>query len=83
MLGRSRSIEFAIAIIGHTDGLGDDDYNLALSQRRAEAVKSYLVSTYNVDPSRLVTVGRGESELLDAANPESPINRRVEFHRTE
>ena len=70
-------------IVGHTDSIGDENYNLALSQRRAEAVKEYLVSTYSVDPLRLITIGRGESELLDPGNPDNPINRRVEFRRTE
>lgn len=49
-----------IAIIeGHTDGTGTDDDNQVLSQRRADAVKSYLVDC-GVDPKRLLAFGRGE-----------------------
>ena len=50
-----------VTITGHTDHLGTDAYNLALSKRRAGAVKDYLVGR-GVEPRRLETVGKGESE---------------------
>jgi outer membrane protein OmpA-like peptidoglycan-associated protein len=62
---------------GHTDAKGSDDYNLVLSYNRAESVKQYLVSQFNVVQGRLVTSGKGEYLLLDANNPSSGINRRV------
>jgi outer membrane protein OmpA-like peptidoglycan-associated protein len=62
---------------GHTDAVGESEYNLALSQRRAESVKYYLVDNYGVRPDRLTTVGRGESALLDPHDPSSGVNRRV------
>lgn len=65
-------------IAGHTDGVGTDEKNLALSTRRAEAVKSYIVSKYGIDQSRLKTVGYGKTQLLDPANPTSGVNRRVQ-----
>jgi outer membrane protein OmpA-like peptidoglycan-associated protein len=64
---------------GHTDSKGSDAYNLALSQRRAKAAKDYLVARHNIDSARLQTVGKGESEPLDPANPERDINRRVQI----
>lgn len=70
-LGGSR-----IQIEGHTDAVGNEGYNLSLSQRRAQAVRDYL-ATKNVDPSRLTIVGKGENELLDPTDPDAPINRRV------
>ncbi|WP_128564969.1 OmpA family protein [Methylobacterium crusticola] len=64
-------------IVGHTDGKGKDLTNQALSERRAEAVKQYIVHNYGVPGGNLVAVGYGRSRLKDAANPLSPANRRV------
>jgi outer membrane protein OmpA-like peptidoglycan-associated protein len=83
VLAGNRAIEFAIYVVGHTDAQGTDEYNLTLSQRRADAVKDYLVRVHGVDPERLITVGKGETELLDPADPASAANRRVEFRRIQ
>jgi outer membrane protein OmpA-like peptidoglycan-associated protein len=69
---------FRFMLAGHTDARGSDDYNLALSERRAIAVQRYLM-TNQIDPSRLNVVGFGKKRLLDAGNPESSRNRRVEI----
>ncbi len=65
---------------GHTDTVGTDQLNKDLSERRAEAVVSYLVSNYHLDPSRLQAVGMGKEDLLvptpDQTN--EPRNRRVQ-----
>ena len=50
-----------IIIVGHTDAIGTDAYNLKLSLRRAAAVKGYLVSQ-NIDPARIYAEGKGESQ---------------------
>jgi outer membrane protein OmpA-like peptidoglycan-associated protein len=68
-----------LVVSGHTDVSGAYDRNLLLSQRRAEAVKAYLVSAHDVAPARLKAVGRGPNELLDEAHPQSPVNRRVQL----
>jgi len=67
-----------IRIEGHTDSQGDENYNLQLSQRRAEAVKNALI-TRNVDPARLQTVGMGESMPIASNDNEGgrQMNRRV------
>jgi outer membrane protein OmpA-like peptidoglycan-associated protein len=65
-------------INGHTDAKGSDDYNLDLSQRRADAVVAYLVSQ-SVDASHLKAIGFGESALKDPGDGESAANRRVEI----
>jgi outer membrane protein OmpA-like peptidoglycan-associated protein len=66
-------------IEGYTDSMGSDEMNLSLSQRRADAVKSYLVGQ-GVSATRLTTVGRGENSPV--ADNETPAgrqqNRRVE-----
>lgn len=70
-----------VKINGHTDSDGDDAANLALSQRRAAAVKSALNKTYDIDASRMETDGMGEKQpIADNNTPEGKAsNRRVEF----
>lgn len=69
-----------IAVIGHTDNVGDAAYNLDLSRRRAQAVAAELVSG-GVSPSRLRTLGYGENEpIATNLTPEGrQQNRRVEI----
>lgn len=68
-----------IQIEGHADAVGSDAYNRALSEERARAVKQYLVTVHKVGSDRLRSVGKGESEPFDPSNPDSAVNRRVEF----
>lgn len=68
-----------LQVSGHTDAAGKSDYNLALSRRRAEAVRAYLVARHGVDGDRVVASGKGANELLDPADPLSASNRRVQF----
>jgi OOP family OmpA-OmpF porin len=72
---------YHIRIEGHTDSIGPAEYNLGLSQRRAESVKQYLASNFNITTDRLVTVGRGKAEPLSDNNTPAgrQKNRRVEF----
>jgi outer membrane protein OmpA-like peptidoglycan-associated protein len=64
---------------GHTDAKGDEDYNLELSQRRANAVVQYLVAQHDVEPQRLKAIGFGEIALKDVNDGEAASNRRVEI----
>lgn len=68
-----------VEIIGHTDDVGDDAYNLQLSEQRAEAVRDYLVAN-GADASKIVTVGMGESMPIASNQTEEgrAENRRVE-----
>lgn len=68
-------------ITGHTDRVGDTDYNLRLSQERAVVVRNYLVTTHQVAPMRLKSAGMGFSQLADPQNPTAAVNRRVEVRR--
>ena len=68
-----------LLIVGHTDATGTDSYNQALSERRANAAKNYLISQ-GVTANRINVSGRGESEPI-ANNEEADgrsQNRRVE-----
>ncbi len=71
---------FVIEIGEHTSARGADDYNLKLSQDRADAVKAYLVNK-GVSDESLTSIGFGETRLLDpASTPEAnERNRRTEF----
>ncbi|MFH0779012.1 MAG: OmpA family protein [Candidatus Eisenbacteria bacterium] len=77
----AKHLDLRIEIAGHTDSSGPDTVNLRLSQARAEAVRDYLVTTFSIDPERLVARGYGESRPI--APETSPtgraLNRRVEF----
>jgi outer membrane protein OmpA-like peptidoglycan-associated protein len=74
---QSRELQDAkFAVEGHTDAKGRDDYNLKLSQQRADAVRTYLAGKGVVD-SRLQAVGKGATELANAADPQAAENRRV------
>lgn len=68
---------FSFSIEGHADPRGGEDFNMRLSQSRAESVAEYLSKMHNIDRSRLVPVGKGDSELMDKANLQAPENRRV------
>lgn len=65
-------------VAGHTDAIGGEAYNMGLSERRADTIKSYLVSKFGIAGSDLVTVGYGKDKPKDANAPMDPINRRVQ-----
>ena len=64
-------------IEGHTDAAGSPEVNTALSRRRADAVKDYLIHEMGVSPSRLQAVGKGSSDPANSADPYAAENRRV------
>lgn len=70
-----------LTIVGHTDNVGTNDYNQKLSERRALSVAQYLESR-RVNPMRLATAGKGESEPLSSNSSETgrQANRRVEIY---
>ena len=62
---------------GHTDAVGSAGYNQGLSERRAQAVRDYLVERFRVDGTRVSAIGKGEDELLVPDEPKAASNRRV------
>jgi outer membrane protein OmpA-like peptidoglycan-associated protein len=74
-----------VVIRGHTDNLGTENLNQALSQRRADAVMKYLVVNHGIDPKRLTAEGVGPAEPVasnDTAEGRA-LNRRIEFQIEE
>ncbi len=70
----------SITVAGHTDSVGSRGYNQALSQRRAESVKSYLVSK-GIQSTKIQAIGYGESKPIadNETNEGQAKNRRVEI----
>lgn len=71
--------EHAVMIEGHTDAVGTHEYNQRLSQRRAQAVKQYLVRMHGINAARLRTAGVGEVQPINGSDPFASANRRVQF----
>lgn len=75
----------SITLYSHTDSRGGDEFNLKLSQKRAESAKAYLVKN-EIAPNRINAIGMGESKLVnqcedgvDCSEEEHAKNRRTEF----
>ena len=77
-LARDSLATFRFEIAGHTDASGAAEYNRRLSEARAESVRAFLIQR-GIDASRLQSVGYGEEQLADPANPNHADNRRVEI----
>ena len=79
LLGQNQSLK--VFVVGHTDNQGQLDANLALSQKRAEAVAAALVKDYKVDGKRLLA--RGSANYAPVASNQAEagraLNRRVEL----
>ena len=75
--------DWTVAVEGHTDNRGGADYNLALSQKRAEAVRAALIERYGIDPDRLTATGFGETRPVETNDTIEgrARNRRVELSR--
>jgi outer membrane protein OmpA-like peptidoglycan-associated protein len=82
-LNDSRLAQAIVSLVGHASADGDDAHNQDLSQRRAEAIRTILIKTYEISPSRLLASGKGESDPLSGLPPDSPKNRRVEVIRED
>lgn len=66
-------------VAGHTDGKGKQKYNQPLSERRAQAVKDFLVRQFNIGEDKLIVVGYGQEKLKTPKRPYADENRRVQI----
>ena len=77
-----RNPRATFVIEGHTDSFGGTDYNIQLSQRRADAVKTWLVANLGLPEDRIVTIGYGSTKPIVPVSgtvEEQAPNRRVEI----
>lgn len=68
---------YAVRIEGHSDSLGEAKTNQALTEKRANSIKMFLISKGKVPGQRLTSLGLGESKLIDNNSPEK--NRRIDI----
>jgi outer membrane protein OmpA-like peptidoglycan-associated protein len=76
-----RNPRATFSVEGYTDSFGAFEYNLDLSQRRADSVKRYLVQAMGINPAQIETRGYGATKFRASANgsiEEQSANRRVE-----
>jgi len=70
---------YCFLIVGHTDAKGSREYNLKLSQQRADAIREALINPFGINSARIEAVGLGEEQLLNRSNPDAAENRRVQL----
>ena len=81
---RSGELKGAVFLLaGHTDAKGGDAYNQNLSERRADAVRRFLVEKFSLASENLIPIGYGKTQLKNAADPYAGENRRVQIVNTE
>jgi outer membrane protein OmpA-like peptidoglycan-associated protein len=71
-------LPYKFLIVSHTESGGRRDHNVAISQRRADAVRDTLVTMFKISPKRVQALGLGEEQLRDAARPTAAANRRIQ-----
>jgi OmpA-OmpF porin, OOP family len=74
---RATMLPYAFLIIGRTESTGKRDYNLTLSQRRADSIRDVLVNTFKISSKRLQTLGLGEEQLQDSNQPTAAVNQQA------
>jgi flagellar motor protein MotB len=74
--------QFNLRITGHTDLVGSQEFNLQLSQRRADAIRAYILDYGNLSPDRVEAIGMGKLKPIkpvERTEEDRKLNRRVEF----
>lgn len=72
-------LPFSFLIVSHSNTPGRREANLALSQRRADAIRDVLVKTFKISPMRLQSLGLGEAQPIDRDHPASPANLQIQI----
>jgi len=72
-------IQACVRLVGHTDAVGGEDFNLALSRKRAASVRNYLVNSTGLAVARILAIGLGKTSPLTEVSSTHPLQRRVEI----
>jgi OOP family OmpA-OmpF porin len=78
-LTRSSMLAYGFLIVAHTDSNGKREYNLLLSQKRADSIRDVLVTTFKISAKRIQAIGLGEEQMLDANQPASAVNQQAQI----
>jgi len=78
-LVRAAMLPYGFLIVGRTESAGRREFNLTLSQQRADSIRDVLVTTFKISSKRLQALGLGEEQLQDANQPASLVNRQVQI----
>jgi outer membrane protein OmpA-like peptidoglycan-associated protein len=78
-LSDPKLLPYTFLVINHTEASGGRAANLTLSQRRADAIRAALASSFKISPRRVLALGLGEEQLHDSARPVSPANVRTQI----
>jgi len=79
ILGQDKFQNYRFLLLGHTDAKGSDEYNMALSQKRAQAVATFVTASAGLPGQRVIASGMGASKLKDSSDPYGEQNRRVQL----
>lgn len=72
-----------VTVVGHTDAKGSDEYNMALGQRRADAVRSYIIARGYPAEHVAPAESMGKRDMLPGVDPYSVLQRRVVLTKSE
>jgi OmpA-OmpF porin, OOP family len=78
-LTRSSMLPYGFLIVAHTESNGKREYNLTLSQKRADSIRDVLVTTFKLSPKRIQAIGLGEEQMRDANQPASAVNQQAQI----
>jgi outer membrane protein OmpA-like peptidoglycan-associated protein len=78
-LGSPALLSTAFLVVDHINSGGRRDFNVTLTQRRADAVRDILSTTFKISSKRVHALGLGEEQFLDATRPPAPSNLRLQI----
>jgi outer membrane protein OmpA-like peptidoglycan-associated protein len=72
-------LPYSFLIVGHIEANGKRESNVALSQRRADAIRDILANTFKISVKRMQAIGLGEEQILDPTRPTASVNQQIQI----